>query len=111
MNTAYFVSILLLLVSIALLLFPPKRINHFYGYRTRRSKKNIENWKFSNRFAAIGMLLFSACNIIGLYITSLFIDEINKNVIAVILLVEFGVLFYVTEKKTSENEKKNNQPM
>lgn len=107
MDTAYFVSILFLLISILLFLFPPKRINHFYGYRTRRSMKNLENWKFSNRFAAIGMLLFSVSNIIGLYITSLFIDEINKKAIAVILLAEFGILFYLTEKKMSENEKKN----
>ena len=31
--------------------FPPKKINHFYGYRTGRSMKNQETWKAANEFS------------------------------------------------------------
>lgn len=31
--------------------FPPKTINHFYGYRTRRSMANEEIWQSANRYS------------------------------------------------------------
>lgn len=106
MNVEIFVSILLLIVSAILFLFPPKKKNYFYGYRTKKSMKTIKNWKFANRISAIIMMLLSTFNIIGFYIASLFTDEISKNRVALIFVVEFAILFYITEKKTAENEKK-----
>ena len=35
---------------------PPKSINHFYGYRTNRSMKSEETWRFSQKFAAKSMI-------------------------------------------------------
>jgi uncharacterized membrane protein len=32
-------------------LYPPKKISHYYGYRTRRSMRDQESWDFANRFA------------------------------------------------------------
>ena len=32
--------------------YPPKRINHFYGYRTKRSMRNLSVWKFAQTYAA-----------------------------------------------------------
>ena len=37
-------------------LFPPKKINHFYGYRTRRSMKSQANWDFAQHYAPREML-------------------------------------------------------
>jgi uncharacterized membrane protein len=31
--------------------FPPKKINSFYGYRTKNSMKNQENWDFAHRYS------------------------------------------------------------
>lgn len=31
---------------------PPKHINDFYGYRTRRAKINQETWDFAHKFMA-----------------------------------------------------------
>lgn len=31
--------------------YPPKSINHLYGYRTPRSMVNADTWKFANDFA------------------------------------------------------------
>jgi len=33
-------------------IFPPKKINSLYGYRTPRSKKNIEVWNFAQKLSA-----------------------------------------------------------
>jgi uncharacterized membrane protein len=35
---------------------PPKKINHFYGYKTKRSMKNMETWNFAHKY--IGKLMF-----------------------------------------------------
>lgn len=32
--------------------FPPKKINHFYGYRTGRAMKNQQTWKVANEYSA-----------------------------------------------------------
>ena len=31
--------------------FPPRKINLLYGYRTKRSMKSIENWKFAQDYS------------------------------------------------------------
>jgi uncharacterized membrane protein len=105
MQTEFLVSIFLFFVSMVLMLFPPKNINRFYGYRTKKSMKNIENWNFSNHFASIAFFVISVCNIIGFCVASLFVDEVNKKVFAIILLAELALLFFVTERKLSEYEK------
>lgn len=63
MHMAFFdlnpLSIILLLSGVLFYLaglihykFPPKRINYFYGYRTKRSMRNLEVWNFSQSYAA-----------------------------------------------------------
>ena len=36
--------------------FPPKKINHFYGYRTSRSMNNQTAWDFAQRYSAQKMM-------------------------------------------------------
>ena len=97
-------SIILILLGIGLIfyLFPPPRINYFYGYRTRKSMKNKENWKFANQLAAKGLLLIMTINLA----LSLLFTEIFKlssfEVLAVVLIVEFIGLFYFVERKLTE---------
>ena len=66
--------------------------------------KNIQNWKISNRYAAIVLMICSTFNIIFFYCLSLFTDKVNENIIVAFLIVEFIILFYLTEKKISNNE-------
>lgn len=35
---------------------PPKKINHLYGYRTRRSMKSKEVWDFAQQYSAQKMI-------------------------------------------------------
>ncbi len=88
------------------LLFQPRKINKWYGYRTTKSMKNIENWTISNKYSAKGMLIISILNLTTFYIASLFITEINKYIYLIVLSIEFIVLFYLTEKIIRQNESK-----
>lgn len=47
-----------LLAGLILYLFPPKKINRFYGYRTPRSMKNQTNWDYAQKLGAKYMMLF-----------------------------------------------------
>lgn len=49
-------------LGLVFLLFPPKRINGFYGYRTERSRRDIESWNFAQRHSAKAMIWTSLAN-------------------------------------------------
>jgi immunity protein, SdpI family len=42
--------------AIILYIFPPKKINSLYGYRTASSMTSQERWQFAQRFSAVAML-------------------------------------------------------
>ena len=52
-----FMLIVVLLIPLTMLIFgrllfrrTPKEINYVYGYRTKRSMRNEETWKFANQY-------------------------------------------------------------
>ncbi len=47
-----FMGPMLLVLAVLFLLFPPRKINYVYGYRTPRSMKSREAWNYANRFSA-----------------------------------------------------------
>lgn len=40
--------------------FPPKKINHLYGYRTKTSMRNQEIWDFAQKYSANEMIKLGA---------------------------------------------------
>ncbi|WP_083925432.1 SdpI family protein [Psychroflexus tropicus] len=40
--------------------YPPKHINCFYGYRTRRSMKNQKHWDLAQQLVAMNMITYSS---------------------------------------------------
>ncbi|MDA9602756.1 SdpI family protein [Flavobacteriaceae bacterium] len=47
------------LVALVLSKFPPKKINYFYGYRTKASMKSQESWNFSQNYISKKMKYMS----------------------------------------------------
>lgn len=88
-----------LALGILFKLFPPKKINLMYGYRTTRSMKNIESWKVANSYAAQLMI------IIFLFIAPIIylLDNYTTNDYGIIDILLFGVAFLLiyilTERK------------
>jgi uncharacterized membrane protein len=62
-TTNFVTSLIFLMISVGLLLFPPDKKNGYYGYRTPRSFKSPENWKMAQRISSVVML---TCAIITL---------------------------------------------
>ena len=50
--TYYISALTLTVVGLVFWMYPPKKINEFYGYRTTRSRKSQEAWDFAQRYSA-----------------------------------------------------------
>ncbi|MBE8727199.1 SdpI family protein [Flavobacterium hungaricum] len=95
------IFIICLLIFIVCRLFPPKKINDFYGYRTANSKKNQSNWDFAQKYSNnlfIILLLF----MIAIQVVWHYVDPKNPNadfmsVIGLFLII--AIVYYKTEKK------------
>ena len=56
--TYYISTLILTVVGVVFWMYPPKKINEFYGYRTTRSRKSQEAWDFAQRYSAKLMTIF-----------------------------------------------------
>ena len=50
--TYYICPLIFLVVGVVFWMYPPKKINEFYGYRTTRSRKSQEAWDFAQKYSA-----------------------------------------------------------
>lgn len=57
------VGSVLLAASLLMKLWPPRKINHLYGYRTPLSMKNQINWDIANTYAAELMMWAGISNL------------------------------------------------
>jgi uncharacterized membrane protein len=81
--------------------FPPKKINYLYGYRTSASMKTEERWHFAQKFSAIYLLKIGIF-LVGVSLFGLFysISLTTDTVVAVIILAAAVVLlFWRTESE------------
>lgn len=92
--------------------YPPKKINHFSGYRTRRSMANQQIWDYANRLSAkmicrLGiMLLF-----IGTVFYFLYEVDIVVLVTTFVMLIGLGVGMYWCETELNKRFDKNGNPI
>ncbi|QRM87990.1 hypothetical protein FG167_01715 [Lacinutrix sp. WUR7] len=98
------VGIIFIITGIIMQLFPPKKINPLYGYRTRSSMQNQQKWDFSQKYSA------KLLTIIGVFL--LLISTLNfffnlqgdlEKTISAILIIG-SVIFLVIK---TENKLKN----
>lgn len=77
MNDPFFVVLVItggafFLIGLLQRVFPPKKINRFYGYRTSSSMKDQERWNFAQQYAAKEMMkigvFFAAVSLLGIVI-------------------------------------------
>ena len=50
-----FIGPLILVITLIIARYPPKKINHLYGYRTTRSMLNQDCWDFANKYSTVLM--------------------------------------------------------
>ncbi|MDG1502123.1 MAG: SdpI family protein [Ulvibacter sp.] len=78
--------------------FPPKKINHLYGYRTQRSMKNQATWEAANTYSS---LVFFKVSLYSFFIpVALYFLYPQQNVLFTIITNTLLLLYvlYATEK-------------
>lgn len=58
------VGTVLLFASCMMKIWPPKKINYLYGYRTPRSMKNQLNWDIANQYGA-DLMMWAGISTLG----------------------------------------------
>ena len=103
MSTWFIMSIVSLFVPLIMLIFgivflkkSPNKINPVYGYRSRRSMKSIEAWKFAHYlcakiwlYAGIVMLLFT---ILAMLLVLKKSEETIGTVAQIVIYVQLAIL-------------------
>ena len=95
-NITFFGGLLFILTGLITYLFPPKKINFLYGYRTNRSMKSQESWDFAQKFSAkelmkLGFVL-TALSFIPQYIH--FNNSVNL-ILGISLLILVVIILFV----------------
>ena len=94
-------GLLFLVVGFILFKFPPKHINSFYGYRTRKSIKSQEIWEFSQRYSAKALMklgfLLALAGLVGL----VYHPDGNTAKIISSGLILFGVIILIIKVESA----------
>ena len=77
--TYYISALTLTVVGLVFWMYPPKKINEFYGYRTTRSRKSQEAWEFAQRYSAKLMTMFGLAALIVAVAAHLFRNSLCIN--------------------------------
>lgn len=82
------IGMVLFIVGLLFRIFPPKKINSIYGYRTTNSRRNLNTWKVANRYSA-ELMMFEGLIIAAIGIISTFIND-NR---AIETALDIGLIF------------------
>ena len=86
---------LLLVISLILFYFPPKKINLIYGHRTSLSMKNQDTWDEANKRSSYMMVLVSAMTCIFQLIGIVFKVNQEKTILYATAFLVAGLIIGV----------------
>lgn len=91
--------------------YPPKRINWWYGYRTKRTMANQEVWNYANKLG--GKLVFNLGTFISVFgnLAAVVFSEVHF-IIALLVIVLLGISagFYWGETQLNTHFDKKGNP-
>lgn len=94
-----FLSLCILILAIILKVYPPKKINPYYGYRTKRSMSSDKNWKIANNVYSNYFLVFCIITILIQSILFFGFDKLWALIITSVLWVlSIFLPIYLTER-------------
>lgn len=108
------IPIIILLFGIRVTKHEPKNINGVYGYRTTRSMKNQETWKFANQYCGILWRKLGSIMLIISIVIAAIATRLNDNtealvcgVLVTIQTVALVASIFPVEKALRENFDEN----
>jgi len=94
-------GIIFIIMGIIMNIFPPKKINSLYGYRTASSMESQEKWDFSQKYSAKVMAIIGVVlSIISFYRPFLNLSNDQHAILGLAVLIASAVsLIVIVEKK------------
>lgn len=91
---------------------PPKHINDFYGYRTKQSKLNQENWDFAHRYFGdlwykLGVVVFLSTVIVYLFLYKLTYGHTERTSYVTLIIIFIQLFAMVVPIIPTEIKLKN----
>jgi immunity protein, SdpI family len=98
-------GIIFMIAGMVMYIFPPKKINSFYGYRTSSSMKSIDHWHFAQHFSAVKMMQGSTFLMLSSFL-GLIIKAGGKTALAFGIVFPLLTVFFVlfTTEKALKNK-------
>lgn len=87
------------LITLLFYLFPPKKINSFYGYRTLTSKRSLKHWEMANKVSAKALLAVAGIMLIEAVLLSVYTDKSYERIILMTFVIGLAITFFITERK------------
>ena len=93
------VGLIFIILGIIFLLFPPKKINNYYGYRTTQSMQSQQKWDFAQIYSSKLMIWNGVVLIIfGMLSLSLKLSPIfNTTLNIIVLFLGIAIMIWKTE--------------
>ncbi len=91
--------------------FPPREINLFYGYRTKRSMANAEVWKMANDYSAKKMLQLTLAGFLVPVVLYFLIPEHNFLISIIVTTLMLLSVMWFTEKHLDKHFDKKGNPL
>lgn len=89
------IGMIFILAGLIQMIFPPKKINSLYGYRTPRSMKDIEVWNFAQKLSSkILILIGFVLTLFGMIALIFGLQEVLINSIGIVLMILFAIILF-----------------
>jgi uncharacterized membrane protein len=102
--THLFIGPLILLIGFIFKMYPPKKINRIYGYRTPMSMKNEHTWKEANTHSAESMIKVGVLTTLFQVLTQILFEYESAMMISSIFLVVALLISVVLTEKHLRNK-------
>lgn len=91
--TIFIVPVIIIVTGYLMYKYPPKKINPFIGYRTKKSMSNELAWKKANQYCGkLWIYLGALMTIISLILSCLKIITLTENIIVIITFIQIGII-------------------
>ena len=99
------VGVIYLIAGIFVLNFPPKKINHLYGYRMTSSMKSQERWDYAQKKSSWEMIKIAVAMVVLSAIPVIIPISENLNIgISLFLVIALTILMIYRVEKAIKNK-------
>lgn len=95
----YIVAIVFISGGIIMKVFPPKFDSEIYGFRTKKSSKNKENWAIAQKKSSNYIIFFGIFDFVLTFINDAFIKNNLYYDLQGLLVIVYSILIYILVQK------------